>query len=281
MSPMKVSAVILTTGDRPQALQRAVDGLRAQDLLVEVVIVWNGASPVPGLADVDVVTTDNVGIPAGRNRGAAAATGDAVLFLDDDAWTASATTVSTMLARMEQTVAVVGAKITDPDTGRTLRRWSPGIGIHPGGPAPAFPGGASLIRRQALEQIGGFCDEYFYSHEETDLSWRLVDAGWTLIYEPGAEVHHPVTSTTRHPDGLRRSSRNRVWLARRLLPFPVAVVHVAIHTARSLTMARSWRNVQAVLRGMGDGFRAMPGDRAPIRWRTVARLTSLGRPPIV
>jgi len=50
--------------------------------------------------------------------------------------------------------------------------------------APAMPavtiGGASIIRREALEKVGGFAPEFFRQAEEYDLSLRLWDAGYRI-----------------------------------------------------------------------------------------------------
>ncbi len=47
-----------------------------------------------------------------------------------------------------------------------------------------------LARRTALESVGGFDESYFLYLEEIDLCWRLARAGWSVAYEPRAEVVH-------------------------------------------------------------------------------------------
>jgi N-acetylglucosaminyl-diphospho-decaprenol L-rhamnosyltransferase len=51
-------------------------------------------------------------------------------------------------------------------------------------------GAALLVRGDALAQIGGFDPGFFMYSEETDLCHRLVDAGWRVVYEPGAMAIH-------------------------------------------------------------------------------------------
>ena len=86
-----LSCVILTMGDRPAELGRAVRSVLDQaGAAVETVVVANGAELAPLPDDVQTVLLPrNVGIPAGRNAGVAACTGDVILFLDDDGWYSS------------------------------------------------------------------------------------------------------------------------------------------------------------------------------------------------
>lgn len=47
-----------------------------------------------------------------------------------------------------------------------------------------------LVRRQALESVGGFDEGYFLYFEDTDLGWRLRRTGWRVVVEPRAQVAH-------------------------------------------------------------------------------------------
>jgi len=51
-------------------------------------------------------------------------------------------------------------------------------------------GAALLVRRQALEQVGGFDEGYFMYSEELDWCRRAKTAGWQVAYFPGAQVVH-------------------------------------------------------------------------------------------
>ena len=85
---LTLSCVILTMGDRPAEVNRAIDSVLAQrGAQVELVVVGNGTE-VTGLpSGVRAVwLPENVGVAAGRNAGVQACGGDVVLFLDDDGW---------------------------------------------------------------------------------------------------------------------------------------------------------------------------------------------------
>jgi GT2 family glycosyltransferase len=51
-------------------------------------------------------------------------------------------------------------------------------------------GAALLIRRQTLEQVGGFDEGYFMYSEELDWCRRVTTAGWRVAYFAGAQVVH-------------------------------------------------------------------------------------------
>ena len=51
-------------------------------------------------------------------------------------------------------------------------------------------GAALLLRRDALEEVGLFDEEFFLYSEEVDLQYRLRRAGWEVHYFPGVTVVH-------------------------------------------------------------------------------------------
>lgn len=55
---------------------------------------------------------------------------------------------------------------------------------------PSVVGCFMLLRREALRQVGGFDERYFMFCEEMDLCLRMRNAGWRLVFFPGAEILH-------------------------------------------------------------------------------------------
>lgn len=51
-------------------------------------------------------------------------------------------------------------------------------------------GGAFMIRKEVIEKVGGFDDNYFLYFEETDLCRRVKSAGYLIAFNPKAEVIH-------------------------------------------------------------------------------------------
>ena len=81
----RFGCVVLTRGDRADALRLGLESLRRQrDVDVDVVVVGNGCELAGLLEGVRSVTfTENVGATAGRNAGVARVGGDLLLFLDE------------------------------------------------------------------------------------------------------------------------------------------------------------------------------------------------------
>ncbi len=191
---MKLGAVIITMGNRPDELRALLDSVAKQDGdPVEVVVVGNGA-PVPDVPEGvrTVELPENLGIPGGRNVGIeafgpAGADVDILLFLDDDGLLP--TTDTAELCRQafaaDPELGIISFRIADPDTGVTQRRHVPRLrAADPmrSSRVTTFLGGANAVRTQVFAEVGGLPDEFFYAHEETDLAWRALDAGWMIDY---------------------------------------------------------------------------------------------------
>ena len=283
----RVGAVVLSQGDRPTELARCLTSLLDQrDVDLDLVCVGNGWSPAGLPAGVRTMhLPHNVGIPAARNVGARACAGVLLLFFDDDAWAPEKDSLRAMAAGLrDERIGAVQARIADAD-GVTLRRWVPRA--HVGDPTRSGPAftlleGATMIRRTAFDGVGGWPDAFFYGHEGLDLAWRLWGGGWHLRYDADVVVRHPSTPVTRHAEFYRMNARNRVWLARRNLPWPLVPVYLGTWTAISLArFARRPAGMWTWLRGNVEGWRTPAGPRHPMRWRTVTRLARLGQPPII
>jgi GT2 family glycosyltransferase len=288
-APIALSCVILTRGDRPAELNRAIASLRAQSGdPIQVVLVLNGPSVVATPEGVDVIALEeNLGIPAGRNVGTARATGDVVIHLDDDGWFPDTQVAERVRASFasDPELAVVTFRIQDPVTGTTERRHVPRL--HVGDPGRSsevttFLGGACAIRRSVFEDCGGYPDQFFYGHEETDFAWRALNAGYRIRYDGSVVMNHPGgAAAERHSAYYFYNARNRVWLARRRLPAAVAIVYLLIWVV--ITVVREPRPgpLRKWYAGFVAGLRTDPGPRDPLSWRTMSRMARLGRPPVV
>ncbi|MFF8786878.1 hypothetical protein [Streptomyces sp. NPDC015125] len=96
---------------------------------------------------------------------------------------------------------------------------------------------------------------------------------------PHIVVHHPATDPARHDAFYRLNARNRVLLAQRNLPAPLIPLNLATWAVLTLYRVRDRSALRTSWLGFIEGIRSRHhGDRRPISWRTVARLTIAGRP---
>jgi hypothetical protein len=106
-------------------------------------------------------------------------------------------------------------------------------------------------------------------------------AGCRVAYAGDIVALHPSPTGTPHGYSFYYGARNRVWLARRHLPWVLAVVYVVGFMVRTLPRLRSARNAREALRGYRDGLRGPGGERKPLKAGTLWRMTRAGRPPIM
>ena len=284
-----IGVVLLTQGTRPEDLDRGIRSLLAQqNVFLDVVCVGNGWQPTGLPTAVKTLgLPENLGIPAGRNRGVSRVAGEFLFFLDDDASIPDPLFLSEAVAvlRSDSTIGLLQPRVVDPAGIVSPRRWIPRIRK---GEATRSSNvfsvweGAVLLPRAVFDATGGWAEPFFYAHEGIELAWRVWDQGLRAWYAGELEANHPVIAPTRHVDYYRLNARNRVWLARRNLPAALVPVYAGswlliqlVRWARNPDALRAW------LGGFREGWTTSPGERRPLKTRTVWRMTLAGRPPIV
>ena len=95
-------------------------------------------------------------------------------------------------------------------------------------------GCAAMYRREMLDEIGGFDEDFFAYADDAELGLRARIAGWKCLYMPMAVVRHHrgsslgVLSSRR----LELIERNRVLLAVKLFPWSLLCLNGAYWVAR-------------------------------------------------
>jgi GT2 family glycosyltransferase len=281
-----IGAVVLTQGRRPAELAEALQSLADQrDVELDVVVVGNGWSPA-GLPDGvrAVALAEDRGIPAGRNAGVPTVRGDLLFFLDDDARLATPDALARVAGRFaaEPDLGLLQLRVVASDGGRAPRDWVPRL--RAGDPdrssdVTAVWEGAVAVPRAVFAAVGGWPAQFRRAHEGVDLAWRVMDAGYRVRYAGDIAALHPAYAPASHSPYF--GARNRVWLARRHLPWPLGALYVATFALRTLPLLRTRARARAALRGYRDGLRRPCGPRRRLRGKTLWRMTRAGRPPIV
>jgi GT2 family glycosyltransferase len=194
-------SVVIATYNGARTLRECCEALRrVRYANVEVIVVDDGSADGSGrIADAcgfRLITTENRGLAAARNTGIAAASGEIVVFLDDDAYP-DPDWLTYLALEFEQGgfAGVGGPNLPVPNDGLT----ADAVAAAPGGPthvllsdreAEHIPGCNMAFRRSWLVEIGGFDARFRAAGDDVDLCWRVQEQGGKLGFAPAAMVWH-------------------------------------------------------------------------------------------
>ena len=123
----------------------------------------------------------------------------------------------------------------------------------------ALCGCAVAFRTEAGRAVDWFDDDFFLYYEDTDLSWRLRAAGWSIRYEPKAVVRHvhSASSVEWSPTFVFHTDRNRLLMLvkdatpgfalRECVRYPLTAGSIALRTVRQSAKARTRPAVRPTL----------------------------------
>lgn len=85
---------------------------------------------------------------------------------------------------------------------------------------------AALYRRELLDDVGLFDEDYFAYYEDVDLAWRARLRGWRAMLVPQALVYHAHSATGGRGSSFKRRliARNKLWTIVKNYPFPAWLV---------------------------------------------------------
>ena len=215
-------AVVVVTYNALPWLRRCLESVRGY----QTVVVDNGSSDGTvdlvreRFPDVRLVEQENRGLAAGWNRGMRELDARYYLILNADAWLlGDAVERLVEFADEHPDAAVVGPRLRNPDGSLQrsvrgfptlwrlateylfLRKLAPRSRLLNAFYACGFDhatvreaefvmGACMLVRREAAEQVGPLDESFFLFSEEVDWCWRFRQAGWKVLFFPGAEVMH-------------------------------------------------------------------------------------------
>lgn len=203
-----ISAIVPAYNSR-ETLGGCLRALRAQSGLapgeLEIIVVDDGsgdgsASEARGLCDALVVNEHNLGAAAARNRGAAQAEGEYLLFVDADVVLipGAAATLRQALAADPAAAAAVGRYTETPAAEGIVNVYHNAFTRYHHDLSPRdidwFWGALGMVKKQAFVAAGGFDERYRgASAEDMEFGLALSRAGFRAVYVPeaeGAHAHH-------------------------------------------------------------------------------------------
>jgi GT2 family glycosyltransferase len=295
-------SVVVVTFRHGEALRRPLEALVGELGDRDELIVVDNASgdETPDVAQSAapaarvIANSENTGFPAACNVGAAAATGDLLVFLNPDAvvapgwrdaiagplvdgsgWAAWQALVTAEEGRVVNTrggvlhftgIAWAGgagerATAQEPDPRGTSSQASGLLTRASATAEPGFVSGACLaIPREGFERLGGFAPDFFLYHEDVDLSLRVRLGGGTLGVAADARVDHDY-EFDKGPAKWRYLERNRWATLIRTYPGTLLVLLAPALLVTELALlvvasANGW--IGEKLRAKGDLIGALP-----------------------
>ena len=203
-------SVVICSRNRPALLGDAVESVLAGELLPsELVVVDQSDRPHPtlrtglvGECDLRYLHSAETGLSRARNEGIRASCRPIVVFIDDDvvverAWLGAL--VEELRRDGPRTVVTGQVRPVDHAGARGYQlslKVDEAPAVYEGriGRDPLFAGNMAIFR-SAFGEIGRFdvrlgAGSRFPSSEDNDFGFRLLEAGYRIVYVPGAVVHH-------------------------------------------------------------------------------------------
>ena len=215
------------------------------------------------------------------------ASGQFLIFIDDDATWHDAHDMARFLTRFEADprCGCVAVKVLNPQTGQIDRRMLPAPDktrlAQSDAPrqTPYYYGCAYAMRAEAIARVGMYPERLVYGMEELDLSLRLIDAGYTIIYDPSIAVLHYEARSGRDFVGARywkQHAINKSRVAWRLLPMPYPLTIGVIWSAATLVKSRQPQTVVEIWQTLWRERHTLRAERNVIAPQTVRYLKQLG-----
>jgi GT2 family glycosyltransferase len=243
---LKPLSFVIITYNRPDdmlALCKNIVTLnRSAELLDEVLVVNNASTAdysavkayiatVPEVNFRYVDAPENLGVARGRNFAIGLSKAPYLIMLDDDAEMGNPDCLENLLEAFsmpgaDRRVAIISFKVLYYDTREMQVNCFPHKKFKAYKDRHQFAtyyyaGGAHAIRREVFEQLGRYPEDFFYGMEEYDLGYRVIDAGYSILYSDKIVMLHKESPFGRKT---KKEKQAMLWLnkskvAWRYLPF--------------------------------------------------------------
>jgi hypothetical protein len=206
-----VVSVVILNWNAATWIPRCLESLRAQTIFSQAEIIFTDNASGDdsekiareSMADWPhgkfLQTGGNFGFGGGCNRGAAAARGKYLFFLNPDVWLEPNCLEELVLAGEKTGATAIAPMILDYaddsaqwwcDDGFDFTGWMVAAKFRRER-TKTFSGGTfTFIRADAFRKLGGYDEEFFMYGEEEDLAWRIWISGGNVIATPKARLHH-------------------------------------------------------------------------------------------
>ena len=241
---MNKIAIIIITYNRPAdmlALAMNIEKLSSKkELLEEVIIVNNNSTE-----SYDIVTSfiqenpstpfkyieskENLGVSRGRNFAIEQSKAPILVLIDDDAEFQDVDVLECINNSVNENpnAGILAMKILYFQNSQFQQNAFPHKSFEKRNHLQSFDtyyfaGCGNIIVKEAFDKAGPFPTDFFYGMEEYDLSYRVLDAGYTIKYIANIVLLHKESPEGRQTksDKIRGMWVNKTKVAWRYLPMP-------------------------------------------------------------
>ena len=225
-------SVVTLNWNRKDDLKETLTSIWKQDFSnYEIIVVDNGSTD----GSVEMVEEEfenvkliklakNTGIK-GYNIGMQQAKGKYIILIDNDMILVQNDSLGKIVKYFEENtkLGAIAFKIIDADTNKVSLN-NPKYILNGDGKngfeASVFDGGGVAIRKNILEKMGYYPEEFFMYQTEIDLSTKIWNAGFEIRYFPDIAVIHKWSPKSRNNDTfLFLWHRNYLWYFWKYFPF--------------------------------------------------------------
>jgi GT2 family glycosyltransferase len=191
-------SVVIPCFNRYELTVNCLAALKTDNL--EIILVDNGSfddtRQLSGT--LTVRNSHNLGFAKGCNQGAEVATGELVVFLNNDTEVQDGWLAPLVNQFADDTVSAVGPTLVYPDgtvqsAGIDITR-DPIVAtnrtVSDGGNVWAVTGACLMVRKTVFDEVGGFDEGYWNGYEDVDLCLRIWESGGTVRHVPQSTVVH-------------------------------------------------------------------------------------------
>ncbi|MEY4278362.1 MAG: hypothetical protein RL377_366 [Bacteroidota bacterium] len=235
---MKNIAIIIITYNRPEdmlALANNIVSLDHKEALLEEVIIVNNNSSKDYTALKEFISlnkqvnfnyiesNENLGVSKGRNFAIQQAKAPLLLMLDDDCEIAEKNALQTIdeLFRDKPNTGIISIKVeyfhnrqmqVNAFPHKAFEKYKHLSNFE----TYYFAGGAHIVRKAVMEKIGNYPAQFFYGMEEYDLSYRILNAGYTIEYNSAVTMLHKESPEGRQPN---KDKVKGMWLNKTIVAY--------------------------------------------------------------
>lgn len=231
-------AIIIITYNRPEdmlALAKNIVGLDQKEQYLEEVIIVNNNSTkdyttVKDFMDLHkevnfkyIHSPENLGVSKGRNFAIQQASAPLLLMLDDDCELAEKNALQTIahLFEAKPKTGIISIKVEYFQNRQIQENAFPHKQFIKYKDLAQFDtyyfaGGAHIVRKALMDEVGYYPENFFYGMEEYDLSYRILNAGYLIEYNAGITMLHKES-----PEG-RQATKDKLkgmWLNKSIVAY--------------------------------------------------------------